>query len=286
MRTRKRGLPAGWYPESGPEVARLVEGWEAEAGRPGEGAAPVGAVAAIAPHAGWYFSGKLAWLAVRCLDPGAETVLVVGGHGAPGSPVRLAYEDAFETPAGILGADAELARSLADGLAAEGFALAPDDRADNTVEIQLPLVAVRCPKARVVWLRVPNEARSVRAGSLAAGLARRLGRKAVLLASTDLTHYGPNYGFEPAGSGRAALAWMERENDRPILEAMVRMDEAETVRLGEERGAACSSGAAAAAIGFAREAGVSKGVVLAYSTSAARSPSDSFVGYGAVAYRP
>ncbi|MBN1242102.1 MAG: AmmeMemoRadiSam system protein B [Spirochaetales bacterium] len=284
MRTRKRGLPAGWYPDAAAEVARLVRGWEEEARR--QEAAGGGAVAAVAPHAGWYFSGAIAWLAVRSLDEGAETVLVVGGHGAPGSPVRLAPEDAFETPAGILSADAELTRLLADGLDAEGFALAPDDRADNTVEIQLPLVRERCPKARVVWLRVPNESRSVRIGELAAGLARRLGRKAGLLASTDLTHYGPNYGFEPAGQGRAALNWVERENDRPVLEAMARMDEAEVLRLGEERGAACSAGAAAAAIGFARASGAVSGSILAYSTSAALSPSDSFVGYGAVAYRP
>jgi len=278
-------LPAGWYPDSAAEIALLVEGWESELVRSGEGMAPGGAVAAVAPHAGWFFSGKLAWLAVRSLDADAETVLVVGGHGAPGSPVRMAAEDAFETPGGLLRADPEFARALGEGLAAEGFALAPDERADNTVEVQLPLVRERCPTARVVWLRVPNESRSARAGALAAELARRLGRKAALLASTDLTHYGPNYGFEPAGTGRKALDWMERENDRPVLEAMAAMDAHETVRLGEERGAACSSGAAAAAIGFARAAGVTRGTVLAYSTSASRAPSDSFVGYGAVAYR-
>lgn len=286
MRTRKRGLPAGWYPDSADEIAALVERWEAEALRSGKGASTGGAVSAIAPHAGWYYSGPLAWLAVRAFDADAETVLVVGGHGAPGSPVRVAEEEAFETPGGLLRADADLARRLVEALADEGFAIAPDDRADNTVEIQLPLVRARCPNARVVWLRVPNESRSVRIGILAAELARGLGRKSALLGSTDLTHYGPNYGFEPAGTGRAALGWMERENDRPVLEAMARMDEEETVRLGEERGAACSAGAAAAAIGFARAAGVSRGVVLGYSTSAALAPSASFVGYGAVAFRP
>jgi len=281
-------LPAGWYPDSAAEIEALVERWEAEARKSdvGGGAEPGGAVAAIAPHAGWYFSGALAWLAVRSLDPGAETVLVAGGHGAPGLPVRMAEEDAFETPGGILNADADFARALAEALSGAGFALAADDRADNTVEVQLPLLRKRCPDARIVWLRVPNEARSARIGELAAGLARRLGRKAALLASTDLTHYGPNYGFEPAGTGQRALDWMQRENDLPVLEAMARMDEDETVRLGEERGAACSSGAAAAAIGFARASGVLRGAILGYSTSAGRSPSDSFVGYGAVAYRP
>ena len=39
-----------------------------------------------------------------------------------------------------------------------------------------------------------------------------------------MTHYGPNYGFSPAGKGRAALDWVKNTNDSRAIKAMVEMD--------------------------------------------------------------
>jgi AmmeMemoRadiSam system protein B len=118
------------------------------------------------------------------------------------------------------------------------------------------------------------------------------GRKAVAIGSTDLTHYGPDYGFCPLGLGRKALDWVRNENDKAIIDSFLAMDGKAALLLGESRQAACSAGAAAAAISFARATGKMEPALLGYGTSADRQKgsaaieTEQFVGYCAVSYSP
>jgi hypothetical protein len=65
---------------------------------------------------------------------------------------------------------------------------------------------------------------------------------------------------------------------------MLEMDIEEVLRLGNEAKAACSSGAAAAAISYARSRGVNGGRYIGYASSHDLYPADSFVGYAGVVY--
>lgn len=274
MKTRRRNLPGGWYPQSSIEVVRLLEEWKvgpANAGRPGL------ARAAIAPHAGWTFSGRLAARAVFSLAP-AETVVVIGGHMPASFPVVAAEEDAFETPMGNLVRDVELAKALGARIRLES-----DSVADNTVEVQLPLVKAHLPDALFLWLRAPAGPAAIELGAKLAEAARSIDRRVVCLASTDLTHYGPDYDFEPVGRGAEAEEWVRTTSDRGFIEAALAMDEKDILARGNE-GSACSSGAAAAAIVFAREMKADKAELLGYATSLEIRRAPSFVGYCAIAY--
>lgn len=284
MSMRRRALAEGWYPGTRGEIEEWLAVWDKKAGGPVPATAGKGALAAVAPHAGWYFSGELAWRAVASLRA-AETVVVVGGHLPGTSPFLLAPEESFETPLGILAVDPELRRALMARLAARGAGKAAEDRAgDNTVEIQLPLVAARFPRARLLWLRAPNGPAALLLGAALAEAAAELGRAIVVLGSTDLTHYGPAYGFEPKGRGIAAERWVKEENDRAFLEALLAQDAEKALALGEATGAACSAGAAAAALAFALAAGAGGARLLGYATSLERRRDPSFVGYGALAF--
>jgi MEMO1 family protein len=273
---RQRMLAQGWYPSTADGVVSQCEEWErATTGLPRDG------VAAVVPHAGWAFSGRIAYQAMRGLRRDAETVVVVGGHLRPSDAVRVAPEDGYETPLGILAADVDLAAALG-----RSIDLRDDRIADNTVEIQLPLVAHLFPDARCLHLRCPPDENAARVGELIAGYAIRTGRIVCVVGSTDLTHYGPGYGFTPVGLGEGAVEWVRTVNDRRIVEAMVSLDSEATVRLGTETGAACSAGAAAAAIAFARAFGVREGTVTEYAQSYDVRPDDSFVGYVGIRYAP
>ena len=272
MKVRRRTLPYGWYPDSERKVIENISQWEKETG---EGKKSCGR-AGIAPHAGWFFSGRLAWRVVSGLAP-ADTIVVLGGHLSPRDAPLCAGEDAFETPCGLLQAD----KTLRDRIAAEIGAL-PDDYPDNTVEVQLPLVKAAFPRARVVCLRVPPASAAEAVGKLLAGLAGE-GASVAVLGSTDLTHYGPNYGFSPRGTGDEAVDWVRNVNDRNFLDAAVRRDARNIIDLGVREKAACSSGAAAGAAAFAAGLGLG-GELLEYATSLDRHRSSSFVGYGAVLY--
>jgi MEMO1 family protein len=287
MATRRRFLPGGWYPEEPEALRRLVASWTrlAPSG---------GALAAVAPHAGWTFSGRLAALAVSSLSPldEASTVVVFGGHLPPGARPLAAPESAFDTPLGPVQADRELRSALEDSLGlrpsfaerAGGAGLGRDDEGDNTVEVLLPLVAALLPGHRVLWLRAPNDQTSLELGRALHEAAASLGRPVACLGSTDLTHYGPNYGFAPKGRGRAAEAWVRDTNDRRFIDSLLALDGAEALKRAEAERSACSSGAAVAALAFARAAGASRALLLDYATSLDVRVDESFVGYAAIGF--
>lgn len=280
MILRRRNLPPGWYPDDAEGVGKLVSSWF-------EGKAPAaGARAAVAPHAGWAFSGRLAALAVAALGE-AETVVVVGGHLPHSAQPLAAYEDAYETPLGAIEADTplreELSRILAS-LPTSALALRSDDIPDNTVEVQLPIVKARFPGSKVLWLRAPNGPAAISLGEALAEASRSLGRKLVCLGSTDLTHYGPAYGYSPAGRGQRAEAWVREVNDKCFIDALLSMDCAAVLERGESDQSACSSGAAAAAIAFATASGATHAQLLGRASSLDVRKDESFVGYAAVGF--
>lgn len=278
MMLRRRNLPPGWYPEDAEGIVKLLSSWVDERA-PGSGAK-----AAVAPHAGWAFSGRLAAMAASSLRE-AETVAVIGGHLPASSAPLAAFEDAFETPLGALQSDAELREALAAELSTrEGgsLILRGDEVPDNTVEVQLPIVKARFPGSKLLWLRAPNGRGAIILGEALSRAAAGLGRSVACIGSTDLTHYGPAYGFSPAGRGATAERWVREQNDKTFIEALLALDPAAALERGEEDQSACSSGAAAAALAFALKEGATRAELLAYATSLEVRRDDSFVGYAAV----
>lgn len=270
MEIRRRLLRGGWYPDDEAAVRAALSGFETGVYRrdAADGADAAGrgarvAVAAIAPHAGWDFSGALAWAAWRAARE-ADLAIVIGGHLPAGAEFLCAPAPRVETPLGELELDMELDAFIRGELAAR-----PDREIDNTVEVQLPMLKARFPKAKAAWFRAPNGPE-----------ARRLG---LALGSTDLTHYGPAYAWEPAGRGAAGREWAASA-DRAIAEAYARLDAPTALHLADERRASCSVGAAVAAMAFAEALGAERGALLGLSNSALRAGGPSFVGYCAVAY--
>ncbi|ADK81058.1 AmmeMemoRadiSam system protein B [Sediminispirochaeta smaragdinae] len=277
-KVRKRGLPVGWYPDVEREVLKRITDWEATDTESHLDKA----FASIIPHAGWTFSGALAWKGIRLLNEDAESVIVVGGHLFAGSGILMALEDAFDTPLGLIPADIGFRDLLLEELSGK-VSVREDTETDNSVEIHLPLIKYHFPKAKLIWLRVGSGDESLVLGECAARLAMDEGGATVMIGSTDLTHYGPDYHFMPAGTGGEAYRWVEA-NDAEMIETMVRMEESEVLRRGKEDRSACSSGAAAAVIRFARMIGAMKSERLAYYNSYKLYRAPSFVGYGSVAY--
>lgn len=273
----------GWYP--GREAACRKRIVEFLTERP-----PARAVGrlhgGIVPHAGWTFSGALACQVFATLaGSGAtpETVILLGGHLGPGSGSWIITRGTWPTVLGDLAIDEELATAIAAGA---GLKPTLPDRyqPDNTIELQLPFVRYFFPEARLVAAGVPASGRAVDVGRHAVSAARDLGRDVVAIGSTDLTHYGPNYGFSPQGSGPKAVRWVKETNDRRATDLMQAL-EAETLRVEAlEQHFCCCPGATAAALSAARELGAEKGDLLDTLTSYDVHPGSSFVGYAAVVF--
>ncbi|MDR2746148.1 MAG: AmmeMemoRadiSam system protein B [Treponema sp.] len=283
MIIRESSLPPGWYPRSAEEIRRFLEQCPsgADDSRRGRG------LAAVSPHAGWYYSGALAAAAFASLDSGAETVAILGGHLAAGSPVLAFTEDACASPLGPMEIDGELRGALRAALEQGARPWAPDRYRDNTVDVLIPMARFFFPRARLLALRLPADLSSYETGRLLAEAAGTLGRKLAVLGSTDLTHYGRNYGFSPRGRGPGALAWVRKVNDRRFIDAALSGDPGTVLGRAEEESSACSAGAVLGVLGFVQGSTLAP-ELLAYGTSAdadAGEVPDSFVGYAAIGWR-
>ena len=267
MNLRESVLPPGWYPGNPGEISRFLSGFSRGRAR-----------AAVAPHAGWYYSGKIAARAVSSLDGKIDTLAVIGGHLPSGAPPLFAMEDSVSTPLGNMPVDAGLRAALLGKIGGR------EDRSpDNTVEVLLPMARFFFPDASLLWLRLPAELSAYEAGISLAAEAKGLGRRLAVLGSTDLTHYGPNYGFSPKGTGPEALRWMEEVNDRRFLEAIESGDPQAVLERARKDSSSCSAGAVLGVMGFAEASGLGPARLLEYGTSAEAVPEtpDSFVGYAA-----
>ena len=260
MNVRPRTLPPGWYPGGREQTIREIEEFRRRSTQP-EGTARAG----IAPHAGWSFSGSIACHVFQSLRRDVQTIVVVGGHLAPHS--------------GLLAADLELLEELRDSLNFK-----EDRYADNTVEVHLPLLKYLHPEARALHLRAAPSAEALQLGEQLAATAERLNRKIAVVGSTDLTHYGDNYGFTPKGTGAVAVKWVKEVNDRRLIEALVALDLERALELAGSEHSACSVGGAVAAARFAERSGAEGGELLEYRTSYDLSPSPFFVGYAGIIY--
>lgn len=273
---RKRALPAGWYPSDSRAIEERLLQWTHSQVSP-----HTGAVACVVPHAGWEFSGELAFAGIRSLRNPVDTVVVVGGHLPPVPSILVCSADLFETPLGHLQADHEVVDALSSH-----FDVADDDRPDNTVEIHLPIVKYVFGGSKLVYMRVAPTKEAIDIGERLHEASKELSRKIVVIGSTDLTHYGPSYGFSPAGSGAAAVGWVRDVNDKEFLDYLMNLQIRRALEHANKQRSACSSGAAAVAAAFARASGVKDGKLIGRRMSCDLYASDSFVGYGTIAYIP
>ena len=265
-----------------------------QASVPGAGAAARRLTGAIVPHAGWMASGAIAGESLRALaaslDRPPEVVVVFGAVHTP-VDLPVAALDSHGRWA-VPGAETPVARELGGRLAGSSELFTVDDRfhaREHAVEVELPLIAAAWPAASVLPVEVPLVDDAEPIGRRAAEQVRAAGleSRAVFLASSDLTHYGPSYGFAPAGVGPHGLAWA-KDNDRRLLDLVARFEVGRVVPEVRCRANACGGGAVAAMLSACRELGATAATVLRHvnsyetlATVAPQRPVDA-VGYAAV----
>ncbi len=278
--SKRRMRLRGWYPQD--KVRCLKEIQEFESEYPDVKSAR--SLAAVAPHAGWTYSGKLAGTVIRLLagnhEEKIDTVIVLGGHMGPERVALLVQDDFWETPFGDLAIDKEFNKEIA----ADIPIIDEGPYADNTIEIQLPFVKHYFEDVKIVGLRPPLTNLAIDIGEKIFQVASDLGRNVCLIASNDMTHYGPNYGFMPKGTGEEALKWVKEVNDKGAIDLMVQCEPVKLIQQAAKNKSACSAAAPAAAISYVKKANITSGELIDYYTSYDISPNSSFVGYVGIVY--
>jgi MEMO1 family protein len=244
------------------------------------------AVGGIVPHAGWYYSGSIACDVIRLLNSGVsspDALVIFGTHLYPDAPFTIMKEGAWETPLGNIDIHEPLARELSLQAPFE-IETSEDDAPDNTIEVQLPFIKYFWQHLKIVPIGAPPSQKSVEMGKAVAAAAQKMGLNIIVLGSTDLTHYGPNYGYTPQGRGKAALQWARDSNDRSVIDAILSMNPLSIIEEAREKHNACCAGAAAAALSAGMALGAVQSKLVTYTTSHEKSPGESFVGYAGIVF--
>lgn len=274
MNNVKKAYFAGsWYPGTERDVVKQIHIWEKELPD-----FTKEIVSGVVPHGGWYFSGSMAYDVIRRIDKETEVLLVLGGHLPSSGPIYYCNDDYMETPCGNL----PIAREYMNMIAGLSDSI-EDKSADNTIEVQLPIIRALFKNIQIIPVRVPSSVAALRLVREIEHYSVSKNIKLSVIGSTDLTHYGPNYNYSPLESLSDPQSWVER-TDKNILNKMTEMKPFEILKEAEIRQCACSAGAAAGAALYASLKRGSKGILLKYDTSLSKHRSDSFVGYGSVIY--
>lgn len=280
MSIKKMAFAGSWYPGDRSECEKAIHGFLNENNGLKKGHFAGG----IVPHAGWFYSGAIACRVIGSLQSeDVETIVLFGGHMHQQSEPFILSNGAVETPFGDIDVDEQLVEGILGGISIRprGPGKFPEE---NTLELQYPFIKYFFPKARIVICGVAPSFFASIIGNMVVEEANLLSRKIKVIGSTDMTHYGPDFGMTPAGTGEKAVDWVKKDNDRKAVGAMLEMDESRIITQGLENKNMCCPGAVAATAAACKKMGAVKALELDYATSFEKSRSDSFVGYSGVVY--
>jgi len=208
-RIRPAQMAGSWYSENKDQLAAEIDGIYREA-KPPKIDGKI--IALISPHAGYRFSGKAAasnYQLLRGQDV-RRVVLLAISHHYPLRGASIPDVTDFETPLGLVPVDGKAVARLRRSPVVSNVMQA--EEGEHSLEIQLPLLQRALPKFSLVPILVGRMTDQDYV-DLAAALAEIVDSHTVVVASSDFTHRGANYGYEvPAGPGdvQARLARLDQ----------------------------------------------------------------------------
>lgn len=245
----------------------------------------------ISPHAGYTYSGPTAAYGfLSAADGGIPgSVIVLGpNHSGLGKEIGVSGED-FRTPLGIMKNDGEMVKALNMGT---------DELShlrEHSMEVQLPFIQFFKGDVKQVCISMghPGDGFSSDGGikanmKQAEELSERIiealevtGKDVLIVASSDFTHCGPNYGYPIPGDMNAGE--FARTRDMPVIESLLKGEvEKALVKKRNLGTTACGMGPILTMMRTLQKIRDVRFELLNYTTSYDVSPSHSAVGYASI----
>ena len=228
------------------------------------------AIACLLPHAGYIYSGSVAYSVVSQLKIKKNLIILGPNHTGMGENFSIMAEGSWETPLGKAGIN----QVLADKLLSKSTLLKFDTQAhkfEHSIEVELPLFQYFTQDFTFVPIAIGNSdfknyqqlGLDIAAGLKEAGLEK----ETLIVASSDMTHY------EDAKSAR--------HKDYQAIEAIQELDERKLYsRIKELNISMCGYAPAIAMLCAAKSLGANKAELIKYQTSGeATGDTSSVVGY-------
>lgn len=263
----------GFYPFSRDELDKLLD--KLLSGAKVKSSSNI--VGAVVPHAGYAYSGPVAAHVFGAL-PKFDVVVVLGtNHTGVGERIAVSNDD-WETVLGVVECDGAVASDIVKGCEAAHF----DELAhmyEHSIEVQLPFLQKVTGGFKLVAVSVSSDVSGKNLELLGDAISEAVrGKKALVIASSDFTHFGKMYGFEPVKKDE--VAWVEK-TDKEIIDAILDFRVDDAVELSR---ASTVCGYAPIAVLLSAVKGA-KGRLVKYGTSYDVSKNkDAIVGYAGIVF--
>lgn len=241
-------------------------------------------VAIVVPHAGYVYSGAVAAAGFKQLEGRHydAVVLLAGNHRTAGfERISVWPAGAYSTPLGLVPIDSALAQAIVDADPQHIIADRNSQLPEHSIEVELPFLLRAYGAAPFVPILIGNQS-AENCHALAAALVKVLrGKKALLIASTDMSHYAR---YEDAvQADRATLFAISSFDPQAVAE-----NTKAWIGLGVNNLVCtlCGEGAVITAMTVARELGANRASILQYANSGDSPYGDrsQVVGYGAAMF--
>jgi len=229
------------------------------------------AIGLVLPHAGYIYSGAVAGAALSRIKF-KDTFIILGpNHTGQGRPLSIMSTGSWQTPLGEVRIDSDLAKkilALYPGLKEDTLA----HQYEHSIEVELPFLQYYRPDVKIVpiMLAVSDPVVLQTLGKAIAQAVRESGREAVILASSDMSHYETQK--------------TARQKDRQAILAMLDLNPDELLkRVKENNITMCGFAPAAVMLWAVAEMGTLKAELVKYQTSGdVTQDMSSVVGYAGV----
>jgi len=151
--------------------------------------------AAISPHAGYMYSGRVAGAVFSQIRIPEAVVILGPNHRGVGAPVALAASGTWEMPLGPVPINEEIADLILKA-SPPGLKIEDDPQAhamEHSIEVQVPFLQVLRHDVSIVPIALSHVDYHAcqEIGQAVAQAVRDYGKEVLLVASTDMTHYEP-----------------------------------------------------------------------------------------------
>jgi MEMO1 family protein len=233
----------------------------------------------LLPHAGYAFSGEVAALGIKAVEGRKfdAVIILADSHYEYFEGVSVWPEGEWETPLGKIKVDKEIAGKIISF--SERFISRQSAHLfDHTIEVHLPLLQKALGRFKLVPIVIGSEERDwKKLAEAILGIIK--GRKVLIIASSDLSHYPP---YEEAKKADQTTLRAIESLDTEILDKNIA--EMEKMNIPNAQTFLCSRDSVKALMEIARNF-EGKARVLGYANSGDLGGGKSqVVGYGSVAF--
>ncbi len=247
---RKPAVAGYFYPRDPLRLLEMIQEIS-----PKESFKPVKAKAVVSPHAGYMYSGYVAAeVFARVMIP--ETLIIAGpNHTGVGTPISIMDSGVWAMPLGDVPINEELAQLI---IAKCRWASSDYTAhlAEHSIEVQLPIVQYYRRDIKIVPIVIGtrNFEACVDLGIAIAEAVKETGSDALLVASTDFTHYEPQK--------------VAAQKDQLAISAILNLDPKGLYQVVEEYGITmCGVMPTVTMLTAAIELGATKAELIRYMTS-------------------